>query len=181
MLVAACAGAMATIAAVAHADPLPSAVDELVPTDYPCNVAIVLVGVDGTRVAQTIDRLTGGGGFSHCYIDPCRVDEQGRRRVIGYTVANGVHWTDPATYKTGRRHVRVELDERTGAELWGCVRARIGRPLRVSSLLLGVDSAATCVGLVVGCLPLRLQQQLRELQVGPCISPNTLAAYFGVT
>jgi hypothetical protein len=36
------------------------------------------------------------------------------------------------------------------------------------------------VGLIVGCLPWHLQQRLRAYQVGPCISPNTIAAFFGV-
>jgi len=179
-LIAACLSSLGTIAAIAQTDRLPTSRDELEAVLEPCRMAIVLVGIDGTRVSRTIDAMTGGLGWSHCYFDPCRRDAQGRRRVIGYTVAKGVHWADPATYKNGRKHARIELDATTGAEVWGCVRTRIGRPLRVSALVLGVPSAATCVGLVVGCLPWRIQERLRAMQKGPCISPNTLAAFYGV-
>lgn len=179
-LLAACMSTLSTLVAVANSDPLPGKRDELGPVTSPCNLAIVLVGVDDSRISQQIDRMTGGLGFSHSYFDPCRVDEIGVRRVVGYSVARGVHWADEDEYKSGRRKVRIELDATTGAEIWGCVRTRFGRPLRVSSLVLGVDSAATCVGLIVACLPYAMQQELRAVQVGPCISPNTLARYFGV-
>ncbi len=180
-LLAACMSTISTLVAVANSDPLPGPRDELVPAPYPCKLAIVLVAADDSRISRTIDSMTGGRGFSHCYFDPCRVDELGNRRVVGYSVARGVHWADANEYKSDRRQVRVELEERAGAEIWGCVRTRFGRPLRVSSLVLGVDSAATCVGLIVACLPYAMQQDLKAMQVGPCISPNTLAAYFGVT
>lgn len=146
-----------------------------------CRMAIVLVSADRTPTARAIDRVTGKGGWSHVYFDPCRQTPQGERRVVAYTMREGVHWTDPATYKrAGRVHARIDLDDRTATEIWGCVRARMGRPFRVSHLVAGVDSAATCVGLIVGCLPWAMQERLAKIKVGPCISPNTLATFFGV-
>lgn len=177
-LIAACLSSLGTIATLAQSDRLPAirveheAVRE-------CQIAIVLVAADSTAVARAIDGATGGLGWSHCFIDPCRVDK-GKRMVIGYTVANGVHWATLDGYKAERKRARIELDARTGAEVWGCARARLGKPLKVSSLVLGVPSAATCVGLVVECLPFRMQANLSARKVGPCISPNTLAAFFGV-
>lgn len=179
-LVAACMASLSTLAVVGASDPLPGPRDELVPDPRPCNVAIVLVASDGSSVSRTIDAMTGGLGFSHCYVDPCRVDERGESMVVGYSVARGVHWQRASEYKPTRRHVRIELDARTGAEVWGCVRTRFGRPLRASAIAFGIDSASTCVGLVVSCLPYAMQQRMRRYQVGPCISPNTLAAFFGV-
>lgn len=146
-----------------------------------CDVAIVLLAVDpADPVSVAIDNRTGRRGFSHAYVDPCRVDDEGRSMVIGYTVARGVHWEYADRYKPTRARVRVKLDAVTGGELWGCVRARIGRPLQVESVVLGIDTASSCVGLIVACLPFAVQDKLRALQEGPCVSPNTLARYFGV-
>lgn len=178
-LIAACLSSLGTIAAIANGDRLPTNRVEYHPVRE-CQIAIMLVASDGTPVARAIDASTGGLGWTHCFIDPCRVDAEGQRMVLGYTVANGVHWATLEGYKSERKRARIELDARTGAEVWGCARARLGKPLRVSSLVLGVPSAATCVGLVVECLPFRMQQALRARQVGPCISPNTLAAFFGI-
>lgn len=177
-ILAAALGSIGTIVAAARADRLvvPSVGDREIAG---CRVSIVLVGVDPTSpISRTIDGMTGNLGFSHVYFDPCRARE-GRHAVIDYTVARGVHWAPPQIYEN-RDRVRVALDERTGAELLGCVRTRIGRPLRVSALATGTDSAATCVGLIVACLPGDWQDALRSHVVGPCISPNTLASFFGV-
>jgi hypothetical protein len=178
--IAACISSLTTIATMSANDPLPPPRDELDASPSPCSIAIVLVRSDGSLVSRTIDAMTGGYGFSHVYVDPCRVNAQGESMVVGYSPRLGVHWQRAADYKPERVHVRVELDERTGAELWGCVRTRFGRPLKIGAIAMGLDSAGTCVGLVVGCLPMRLQDELRKLQIGPCISPNTLAAYYGL-
>lgn len=177
--VAACVSALTTIATMASNDPLPLDVDEH-HLEVGCKISIVLVRSDGSLVSRTIDAMTGGYGFSHCYVDPCRSNAAGEPMVVGYSPKLGVHWQRASDYKPERQRVRVELDERTGAELWGCVRTRFGRPLKIGALAMGLDSAGTCVGLVVGCLPSKLRTELRAMQVGPCISPNTLAAYFGV-
>lgn len=169
--------ALASFQRVASAEPLPP--DDASSVLEACTASLVLVGVDrSSRVSRTIDAVTGYDGFSHTYVDPCRTVD-GRHTVIDYTVRDGVHWASPDIY-ADRRRVAINLDARTAAELWGCVRARIGRPLRVAPLIFGRDSQSTCIGLVVACLPTSLRQQLEAVRVGPCISPNTLARFFKV-
>jgi hypothetical protein len=146
-----------------------------------CRVAIVLCGRDeSSAVSRTIDDMTGRRGFSHVYLDPCRVDAHGQRMVVGYTAAKGVHWSRADEYKPERRHVRIELEPTTAREVWGCVRSQLGRPMNIGALVLGVDSRATCVGLIVACLPWSMQEDLHALKIGPCISPNTIAEYFAL-
>lgn len=176
-LLAAITGALAAFDRVARADPLPPLDDSALLGA--CTSALVLVGVDRSRVSRAINAVTGRDGFSHVYVDPCRTID-GKRLIVDYTVRRGVHWADPSTY-VGRRRVRIELDATTAGELWGCVRARFGQPLRVAPLVFGRDSSATCIGLVVACLPSLLRANLEIHRVGPCISPNTLARFFGVT
>lgn len=145
-----------------------------------CTMAIVLVASDGSATARAIDATTGGLGWTHVYLDPCRTDTSGRPVAIGYTLASGVHWMDPRIYKSNRKQARIDLDPRTGAEIFGCVRARLGKPFSVLDLIRGARSNATCVGLVVGCMPWELQRKLAAVQVGPCVSPNTISTFFGV-
>jgi hypothetical protein len=178
-----CLASLSTLGLVARRDALFSSDD---PRDMQradaCDVAIVLVAVDpADPVSTAIDARTGRRGFSHVYVDPCRIEPgSGRRMVVGYSVARGVHWSYADKYKPTRDRVRVRLDAATGSELWGCVRSRIGKPLHVESVVLGIDTASSCVGLIVTCLPFAVQAKLRALQEGPCVSPNTLARYFGV-
>lgn len=179
-IVAACVASLTTMAAMAERDRLRPPSDVMDAVGPTCAMAIVLVAADDSAIARAIDATTGRLGWSHVYFDPCVTDGDGRRRVIAYTVRDGVHWTDPNVYKSNRTHARIDLDPRTGGEILGCIRMRLGRPFRVSHLLRGIDSAATCVGLLVSCMPWKMQQELRAVQVGPCISPNTIAAYFGV-
>jgi hypothetical protein len=153
------------------------AIDTSAPLES-CTVSLVLVGADDSILSRMIDRATGRGGFSHVYVDPCRT-VNGKPRVIDYTVARGVHWASPNIYRK-RRRVRLELDAATGAELWGCVRSRIGRPFRMLPMAIAGGSAASCVGLVVSCMPGWLRTELEARRVGPCISPNTLAAFAGI-
>lgn len=145
-----------------------------------CTMAIVLLGRDDSAVSRTIDDMTGRRGFSHVYLDPCRMNAAGERMVIGYTAAKGVHWERESNYKPKRRRARVELEPNTAREVWGCVRSRLGRPMNTTALMLGVDSPATCVGLIVACLPWSMQEDLHALKIGPCISPNTIAEYFAL-
>lgn len=145
-----------------------------------CTLSIVLVGVDASsRVSTAIDAATGRRGFSHVLFDPCR-ERDGTPLVVDYTMRRGVHWSSLDTYD-GRRLERVELDAQTGLETWGCVRAHLGRPFRGVELAAGNAEAGSCVGLIVKCLPWSLQQAMVPLIEGPCVSPNTLARYFGVS
>lgn len=144
-----------------------------------CRVALVLVATDPRDpLSATIDDVTGNLGWSHVYVDPCMRIDGGRATIIDFDVRRGVHWSTDGVYAK-RRRVRIELDPSTAAQVIGCVRARVRQPWSVETF--GIDESVNCVGMVVGCLPWDLQEKLRELQVGPCISPNTLAAFFGVT
>jgi hypothetical protein len=145
-----------------------------------CRMAIVLLARDGSAVSRTIDDMTGKRGFSHVYLDPCRANAAGERMVVGYTAARGVHWEREADNKPERGRARIELEPEVAREVWGCVRSRLGQPMNVTALVLGMDHRATCVGLIVACLPWEMQSQLHALKVGPCVSPNTIAEYFGV-
>lgn len=144
-----------------------------------CRVSLGLVGVDSrSPISRSVDRYTGRRGFSHVFVDPCR-SVDGVRSIVNYTVTRGVHWAPASTY-AGRRVELVELDEQTGRELWGCVRGRIGRPFALGPMAVAFPTAANCVGLVVSCLPGTLRAQLAPLIEGVCLSPNTLARYYGV-
>lgn len=145
-----------------------------------CSVSIVLVAVDPSdRVSVAVDRVTGRRGWSHCYVDPCRTRD-GVVSIVDYTVRRGVHWSLPQRYAS-RERVAIRLDPVTASELWGCVRGRIGKAWDAGPLLVGQESAATCVGLVVACLPGAMRDRLEPLREGPCLSPNTLARFFGLT
>lgn len=145
-----------------------------------CTMGVVLVGRDDrSRVSIAIDAATGRRGWTHVLFDPCQ-EHDGERRFVDYTVARGVHWSTLAPYE-GRALARVELDVVTASETWGCVRARLGRPFRALPLLAGHDTVGSCVGLIVHCLPWHMQRAMRVYQEGPCLSPNTLARYFGVS
>lgn len=176
------AGAMIGAVATALSDRLTSRPgDRMDMTELPgCTMAIVLLGRDGSAVSRTIDDMTGRLGFSHVYLDPCRVNGSGERMVVGYTATRGVHWERAAAYKPERRQARIDLEASTAREVWGCVRSQLGRPMNKTALALGIDSRATCVGLIVSCLPWSMQEDLHALKIGPCISPNTLAEYFAI-
>lgn len=144
-----------------------------------CSMSIVLVGVDPeSRTSAAIDKATGSRGFSHVLFDPCR-SHDGRALVVDYTMRHGVHWATLDAY-AHRRIERVQLDAQTGLETWGCVRASLGKQFRTLELVAGNSEAGSCVGLIVRCLPWSLQEAMRPLVEGPCVSPNTLARFFGV-
>jgi hypothetical protein len=145
-----------------------------------CQVAIVLVGRDEESiVSRTIDDATGALGFSHLLLDPCRVDGAGERQFVDYTSGRGVHWTTLEPYRH-RRIVSIPLPEPLATEVWGCTRARLGQPMNVQALALGIEQHASCVGLIVSCLPWSMQRELHKRRVGPCVSPNTIALAYGV-
>lgn len=144
-----------------------------------CNISLVLVAADDSAVAQAIDWRTGGHGFSHAYLDGCRIDRAtGRRVVIDYTAGRGLHWTDASAYAR-RGAAVVEFAGELGAEIYGCVASKLGAPFKVAPLLAGVESEHTCAGLIVHCLPPALRRSLREAAGHRCVSPNDLAVYFG--
>lgn len=181
-LLTAVAGAMVGAAARAYRDRLtsrPQDRTDLTPVED-CEVAIVLVGRDDKDpVSRAIDDMTGRRGFSHVLLDACRVDEHGRRVAVDYTVRHGVHWSTLDQYRH-RRIVSIPLPFPIGLEVWGCVRAQLGRPMDVAAIALGIDTRASCVGLIVACLPWSMQEDLLALRRGPCVSPNTLAEYWGI-
>lgn len=166
--------ALAAFDRLARANPVAYAADAAYVDG--CTAALVVVGVDRrSPVSLAIDKVTGGGGYSHVYVDPCRAVD-GERVVLDYTVRRGVHWTSPDIYAR-RKLLRIELTPGDAAVLWACARERIGNPLRIKPLVFGRDSEDTCIGIVVACLPAQWRASLEAHRVGPCISPNTLAAY----
>lgn len=170
-------GALTTVAAAVRADAMPYEADDGTPVPD-CRVAVVLVATDpASWVSRLVDRVTGNRGYSHVYIDPCRA--KGRDDIIDFTPMRGVHWSTSKKYE-GRPRVRFELDGDDASALWGCVRARIGHAWRLPIMLGPRESAATCVGLAASCMPSTMRSQLESLREGPCLSPNTLARYFGV-
>lgn len=145
-----------------------------------CTVSLVLVGVDPSSPISTgIDAKTGRAGFSHVYLDACRVDELGRRVVIDYTAARGVHWSDASGY-AARAKATIELGGELGAEVFGCVASKLGAPFRIAPLIAMVENDTTCTGLIVHCMPPALRRELRDRTGDRCVSPNDLARFFGV-
>lgn len=142
-----------------------------------CRASLVLVGVDNDPLSRTIDDITGSLGFSHVYLDPCLAVD-GERAIIDFDVRRGVHWSTVDAYAHRPRR-RVELPADLAQQILGCAQARIRQPLSIETF--GIDESVNCVGMILGCMPWALLEELRALQVGPCISPNTLAAYFEVT
>jgi len=170
-------GALSAVAAATRVEALPLSFDDG-EVQLGCRAAFVLVATDASSwTSRAVDRVTGRRGFSHVYVDPCR--RRGDADIVDFTPALGVHWASSEKY-AGRRRVRVELDNDDALALWGCVRARVGHPWRLPLMLGPRESAATCVGLVASCLPSWMRAELEELREGPCLSPNTLARYFGV-
>jgi len=134
-------------------------------------VAIVLVASDGSAVAEAIDRASGGGGFSHAYVDAGHASA-----ILDYRPGAGVHWAPRDAY-ADRGAARIELGGRAVEQLFGCARARVGQPFDAAGLLVGSDSLANCTGLIYGCLPPELRAQLGGS--GRPVAPNDLARIFG--
>lgn len=149
---------------------------ELEPARVVDVVHVVLVSSDGSPVSSAIDRATGGGGFSHCYIDAGHRDVDGGGLIVDYQPGAGVHYA-PADRYDARDQARVRLVGPAACELWGCVRSRIGQPFDAAGIVIGRATLATCSGLVASCLPPAVRGEL-ELE-GEQISPNALARYFG--
>jgi len=175
-------GSMMTLAALASAARSGSSAErerEVVRLPR-CTVSLVLVGVDDdSAVSRVIDETTGGQGFSHAYLDPCRFDPQtGARVFVDYNNARGLHWTTES-YR-GRGLARVYFDGELGDEVFGCVASKLGAPFNVATLVAGVESEQTCAGLIVHCLPPAMRRTLREAAGTRCVSPNDLSIFFNV-
>lgn len=175
--------ALAAFQSAADASPVVLSDVALLQRDYMaqghCEVSLVIVGTDPDSLAsRTVDALTGRRGFSHVYLDLC-LEVDGRHRVVDYSIENGVHFAMPDAY-AARRRVWITLPPQRGADLWSCVKGRMARPLRVMPLALG-NVEDTCIGLVVACMPADFRTELEALREGPCVSPNTLARWAGVT
>lgn len=139
-------------------------------------VTLCLVASDGSPVSDAIDRISGRGGFSHCFLDLGHRTPAGAPVIVDYQPGAGVHFGELARY-ANRPIARVILEGDLGAELWGCIRARLGDPFDAAGALLGKTTLATCSGLIWGCLPLAIK---RTLGGGSRpIAPNDLARVFG--
>jgi hypothetical protein len=169
-------GALCTWAALARQEKRAAIGAEPLPLPY-CTITVVLVGVDDSAIARGIDATSGSGGWSHVYLDPCRIDEGGARLVIDYTAEGGVHWTDAARYGS-RPRAYIELDGTMGHEVYGCVRAKLGAPFDIAKLLARVDTDEVCSGLIANCFPPALRRAIRS--DGRCPTPNDIARAFGV-
>lgn len=146
------------------------------PREPAAPVAIVLVQADTSPVSSTIDRISGGGGFSHCYLDVSHRLPDGVSLIVDYQPGAGVHYARDDAYRA-RGRARIELGGTLGEQLWGCVRARLGDPFDAAGALVGRSTLGTCSGLLFGCLPPALQRSLGAS--GRQIAPNDLARFFG--
>lgn len=145
------------------------------PREPAAPVAIVLVRSDGSALSDTIDRITGGGGFSHAYLDVSHRLPDGASLIVDYQPGAGVHYARDDAYRQ-RGRARVELGRDLGNQLWGCVRARLGDPFDAAGALVGRATLGTCSGLLFGCLPPVLKRSLGAN--GRQVSPNDLARLF---
>lgn len=139
-------------------------------------VTLILCASDSSWVSQTIDRTSGGDGFSHAYLDVGHFYPDGRRLIVDYRPGLGVHYAFDDVYAE-RPRARVELRGPIGEQVWGCVRARLGQPFNAAGAMTGTCTAATCSGVIWGCLPPELRREL--VCSGRPIAPNDLARLFG--
>jgi hypothetical protein len=146
------------------------------PREPAAPVAIVLVAADVSPVSQAIDRISGGGGFSHCYLDVSHRLPDGTSLVVDYQPGAGVHYARDDAY-AHRARARIQLGRSLGDQIWGCVRARLGDPFDAAGALVGRATLGTCSGLLYGCLPPALQRSLGSS--GRQVAPNDLARLFG--
>lgn len=148
-----------------------------------CGVSIILVAVDGDMVSRAIDAASGRRGWSHAALDGCEVDEDGTPVGLDCYPGRGVQRRPISEIVGGLPFARIHLPLSEGAELYGCVRGRVGAPFDVVGLILGPAAHSTgfvCSQLIYDCLPMRL----RDLVPKPRrrhVAPNDLAAAFGVT
>lgn len=154
---------------------------EQLPCDEPTRVrgsivSLVLVASDGSSVSERIDRATGRGGYSHCYVDVGHALPGGRRLIVDYQPGLGVHYAEASSY-AARPRATVRLGGAVGEQLYGCIRGKLGQPFNAAGILVGRTTVATCAGLVWSCLP----PKVRCAMGGPGrpISPNDMARFFG--
>jgi hypothetical protein len=140
-------------------------------------VTVVLVTQDGSWVSDTIDRISGAGGYSHAFLDVGHIWPDGRRMIVDYRPGQGVHYAYDDAYAE-RPKARVALEGAVGEQVWGCVRAKLGEPFDAAGALVGKCTIATCAGLIWGCLPPELRGQVACSASGRPISPNDLALLF---
>lgn len=144
-----------------------------------CGVSIVLFEPDSR--SRLIDQATGGYGFSHVAVDGCEADSQGRPLLIDCQPGLGVARVLEATYAKRRRvHVWMPLCE--GRELYGCVRACVGRPYDLLGLVMpkrGLADGLICSQLIYECLPPHLQALVPPWPHDRPVAPNDLARAFG--
>lgn len=146
-----------------------------------CNFKIVLLEPDeSSPLSKAVNQWTGGFGFSHAYLDACRVDRQGNPLVIDYQPGRGVHWARSSQYYH-RRSASIVLHGRLGQEVFECVSSKLGEPFRILPLLRLRDSASNCSGLLIHCLPPSFRRFLQTQSARSCLMPNDLARLFGLS
>lgn len=145
-----------------------------------CGVSIVLFGAGPDVESRMIDLATGGRGFSHVALDACEADERGPL-LIDCRPGEGVHRRPLSDYGD-RPRVHVYLGATEGAEVYGCIRGRIGAPFDTLGLVAprtGPGRSVVCSQLIDECLPARLRDRIPR-RAGRTVSPNDLAAAFDV-
>lgn len=145
-----------------------------------CCYSILFVAPSGLE-GRAIDRITGSLGYSHVVFDSCEHDALGNPVVIDCTPGQGVHRRPLSDYD-GRPRSAAVLTRAEGAEVFGCLRGRIGMSYDLLGLVKTSGPAAgmTCSQLLAECLPARLRAMVRYSQSRP-VAPNDLARAFGLT
>lgn len=150
-----------------------------------CEVAIYVWETIPTELSSKASDIGGGShGVSHTSIDICETDEKGQRLMIECLPGKGVIRSLLSKYE-GRRHAKIIVSGYQGAEMRGCVRAKVGTPFDKLGILAGlVDAEAMmCSTLAYYCLPVALRQIVHGSKpsgaLGVVVSPAQLIKAFG--
>ena len=141
----------------------------------------VLLFVPRNEISRTIDRVTGGYGYSHMAIDCGERDEPtGRPVMVEATVGSGVHYSFQDVYGK-RAFVRLPLreigvDEKRFCE---CVRSKVGEKFddieAISLGLLDNPARQICSDLATVCLPDELHDEIARCHKRAVIHPLAAA------
>jgi hypothetical protein len=164
----------------------------------------MLIFVPRNAISATIDKLTGGYGYSHLAIDTGEIDRPSKGRVmIEATMDDVVHYAFQEEYGD-RPFVRISLQQ-AGIDpeaFCACVLKMLGEKFDdETALTLGIlDNPARqiCSGLATNCLPEEMRNDIarahRATVIHPLsvvrhdraatdlrlfVSPNGFAEYFG--
>lgn len=120
-------------------------------------------------LSRTVDRSTGGLGYSHAALDLCVQGEDGERLLVDCTIAKGVHIA-PWTNYAGRQAALVPLELGETAEARGAARQLMGKPWGYA------PGGWTCADFVFECLPSSFGADIPRP-----ITANGLAVALGVS